>query len=75
MVAFFIVIFGIVGTTIYFNVFGALEPGARPLSEAAQSAIVKIITSTFESRAVLGEPGSQDVYGFEASFNLPSGVT
>jgi len=62
MVAGLLVIFGIIATIIYFTVFGA-----RPPSEAAQSAIKKLITLNLEGTAGSGEMGSQDGYGSDAS--------
>jgi hypothetical protein len=69
MVAAFLAIFGIIATIIYFTVFEA-----RPPSEAAQSAIKKLITLNLENTAGSGEKGSQDGYGGDASFNSPSGI-
>ena len=69
MVAAFVLLLGVAGVVIYLTAFQT-----RPPSAAAQSGIKKLFTLTLETSAGSGEPGSQDGFGSEASFNSPSGV-
>ena len=65
----FTVLLGVAGLVIY----TALQ--TRPASAPAQSGIKILVTVTLENSAGTGEPGSQDGFGSDASFNSPSGVT
>ena len=70
MGAAFALLLGVVGVVIYLTTFQT-----RPQAAAAQSGTKKLFTLTLETSAGSGEPGSQDGFGSDASFNSPTGVT
>ena len=70
MGAVFALLLGVAGIVIYLVVFQT-----RPPSAAAQSDMKKLFSLTLQTSAGSGEPGSQDGFGSDASFNSPTGVT
>ena len=69
MGAAFALLLGVAGAVIYLVAFQT-----RPPSAAAQSGIKKLFTMSLQTSAGSGEPGSQDGFGSDASFDSPSGV-